>query len=70
MSTISLRLSDEEEKLFREYANLQNITLSSLIRDSVIEKIEDQYDLDLFNKAYAESKTYHFLDDVKRELDL
>ena len=71
--TISLRLSDEDSFLIKEYAKLNKITVSDLIRQSVMEKIEDEFDLECFNKAMAEykadKKTYS-LDDVEKELGL
>jgi RHH-type rel operon transcriptional repressor/antitoxin RelB len=72
MSTISLRLNDKEDMLIRKYAELHNMDLSSFIRQAVIEKIEDEYDLTLFNKVWEEEqheeRTSH--DDLKRELGL
>ena len=43
--TISLRLNDEESALFKKYAEMNGLTLSELIRQSVLERIEDEYDL-------------------------
>ncbi|WP_404407040.1 type II toxin-antitoxin system RelB family antitoxin [Jeotgalibacillus malaysiensis] len=56
MSMISLRLDDEDEKLIKEYAQANNISLSALFRDAVLEKIEDEVDLALYKKAMAEHK--------------
>lgn len=67
---ISLRLDQEEEKLIRQYAKLNHITLTDLIKNAVIEKIENEIDLKSFNKAMKEmEKTYSF-EDVKKELGL
>ena len=54
MSTISLRLNDEEEKLIKAYAELNNMSVSELIRNSVLEKIEDNIDLELYHQAMKE----------------
>ena len=35
MSTISLRMDEEEEKLIKEYAKAKNITISALFRNAV-----------------------------------
>lgn len=71
--TISVRLSDKDMELIKTYAKLNNISLSDLIRSAVIEKIEDEYDLECYNKAIEEyknnPKTYT-LDEVKKELGL
>ena len=71
--TISLRLSDEDTLLIKKYAELNRISVSDLIRQTVMERIETEYDLEMFDKAVAEYKnnpvTYS-LDDVERELGL
>ena len=52
--TISVRLNEEDTKLIRKYAQLNNISLSDLIRNSIIEKIEDEYDLESYEKSMEE----------------
>ena len=54
--TISVRLSDKDMELIKTYAKLNNISLSDLIRSAVMEKIEDEYDLECYNKAIEEYK--------------
>ncbi|GAU75923.1 type II toxin-antitoxin system RelB family antitoxin [Fusibacter sp. 3D3] len=72
MSTISLRLNDKEDMLIRKYAELHHVDLSTFIRQTVIEKIEDEYDLTLFNKIWEEEQDQARMshDAVKRELGL
>lgn len=71
--TISVRLSDKDTELIKAYADINNISLSDLIRNAVIEKIEDEYDLKCYEEAIKEynknPKTYT-LEEVKKELDL
>ena len=71
--TISVRLSEEDTKLIKAYADMNNISLSDLIRNAVLEKIEDEYDLKSYNKAMKEykknPKTYT-MKEVKEELGL
>ena len=70
---ISLRLSDEDTILVKEYAKLHNMSVSDLIRQAVLEKIEDEYDLNAYNKAMEEFKqdsTTYTLDEVEKELGL
>ncbi|MBQ8526307.1 MAG: ribbon-helix-helix protein, CopG family [Clostridia bacterium] len=71
--TISLRLSDEDTLLIKKYAELNRLSVSELIRQTVMERIETEYDLEMFDKAMTEYKnnpvTYS-LDDVERELGL
>lgn len=56
MTVISLRIDNEEDKLIKEYAKANNISVSALFRNSVLEKIEDEIDLGLYNQALAEHK--------------
>ena len=71
--TISVRLSDKDTELIKTYAEINNISLSDLIRNAVLEKIEDEYDLECYNKAIEEyrknPKTYT-MEEVKKELGL
>ena len=54
--TLSLRLSDEDATLIRRYADMNGLTVSELVRRSVIERIEDEFDLKLYEKAMADFK--------------
>ena len=70
---ISLRLSDEDTILIKNYAALHNISLSDLFRQAVMEKIEDECDLEAYNKAmeeYKKDSTTYTLDEVEKELGL
>lgn len=71
--TVSVRLNKDDEKLIKTYADMNNISLSDLIRNAVIEKIENEYDLECYKKAMADykknPKTYT-IEEVKEELDL
>ena len=71
--TFSLRLNEGDALLVKKYAELNQMSVSELIRQSVMERIEDEYDLDLFNKAleeYKKNPVSYSLDDVERELGL
>lgn len=49
--TISVRLSNKDTDLIKAYARLNNILISDLVRNAILEKIEDKYDL----KCYYET---------------
>ncbi len=71
--TISLRLNDDDSLLIKKYAEINNMTVSELVRQSVLERIEKEYDLELFNKALSQYKDNPFtysLDEVERELGI
>ena len=56
MATISFRLSDEEKRLITDFSKRNNITVSELILNSILEKIEDEYDLKIGIEASEEFK--------------
>lgn len=71
--TISVRLNDDDTKLFKQYAKTHNISLSELVRNAVLEKIEDEYDLQCYEESIKEyranPRTYSF-EEVIKELNL
>ncbi len=52
--TISVRLNEYETELIKSYAALKNISVSELVRTSILEKIEDEFDLNCYEEAYKE----------------
>ncbi|MBK5245204.1 MAG: CopG family transcriptional regulator [Eubacteriaceae bacterium] len=70
MSTISVRLSEKEDLLVRNYAKMHSLSVSDLVRASVIEKIEDEIDLKTFDEVLNKMEKTYSLSDVKRELGL
>ena len=70
MSTISLRLNERDYEIIKHYAKMNNISVSKLLRDTAIEKIEDEIDVSLFDKALADLEHTSSLDEVKKELGL
>ncbi len=72
MNTISFRLNDKDDALIRQYAKMHNMDLSSFIRQALIEKIEDEHDLALFNQVWEEEKNKETIthEQVKKELGL
>ena len=71
--TISVRLNDEDTELIKAYADMNNISISDLVRNAILEKIEDEYDLECYKKAIKEykknPKTYTMAE-VKKELEM
>ena len=69
MTTISLRLEDADSMLIKKYAELNGISVSDLIRQTVIDRIQDEYDLKAYRQAIEEYKnnpvTYSHADVVR-----
>ena len=70
---ISLRLSDDETELIKRYAAMKKLSVSDVIRKAVLEKIEDEYDLETYYQAMEDFKknpaTYTH-EEVKKMLEL
>lgn len=54
MTVVSLRLNEEEEKLFKGYADLTGKTLSELFKTALAEEIEDRLDYEIGVQALKE----------------
>lgn len=71
--TISLRLSDKDTQLIKKYAEMNHLSVSELIRQAVIERIETEYDLETFEKAmteYQNDPVTYSLEEAEKELGL
>jgi hypothetical protein len=51
---ISLNLNDEDSKLIQAYASNHGISVSELLRNSVLERIEDEHDRKVYEESYKE----------------
>ncbi|WP_319995722.1 type II toxin-antitoxin system RelB family antitoxin [Trichococcus shcherbakoviae] len=72
MVTILLRMDEEDEKLIKQYAKAKNITVSALLRNAVLEKIEDEIDLELYRTAmeqHTENPQVVSFDEMMKEID-
>lgn len=69
----SIRLTEQERKLADSYARLHSLSLSEAFKQALFEKIEDEYDLKVYEEAYEEYKqnpVTHSFEDIKKELGL
>ncbi len=71
MAVISLNLNHEEEELFNNYSEYTGEELSVLLKNALIDEIEDRFDYQAGVKGYEEykkdPKTYS-IDEVIGEL--
>ena len=44
MATITLRMSEEDTRLIRQYAEMTGTTVSQFVRQAALDRIEDEYD--------------------------
>lgn len=45
MGTITVRLNADEDRIYKEFAKFKNVPLSTLMKEALEEKIEDEIDL-------------------------
>lgn len=74
MGVISLRVPEEELARYKDYARIQNQSLSAVIRATMMERIEEEYDLKVIEnyeaqKAAGKVELYAH-DDVWAEMDV
>ena len=70
---VSIRLSEQETSLIKDYAKLYNTSVSDIIRRSILERIEDELDMRAYEKAKAEylaDPVTYSLDEVAKELSI
>ncbi len=50
----SIKLTNEEEKLAKSYAKRHSLSLDEAFKQALFEKIEDEYDIAMADKAYKD----------------
>ena len=56
MSVVSIRFNDEEEQIVKKYVKSKGTNLSQYIKNTIFEKIEEEYDLKLVQE-YLKAKS-------------
>jgi len=71
MKTITVRLNEEESRAFNAYAKLNDIALSTLLKKTLEEKMEDEFDMSAIAEYEQDPKgeTYTH-EEVKSMLEL
>lgn len=59
MNTISLRMNDEDAKLLKEYVSVNKLNMSQFIRELIIDKLEEEFEMDEARILHAHEKTKH-----------
>lgn len=71
--SISIRLNEQENEMIKTFAKINNMSVSEFIRKAVMVRIEDEIDLQDYQKAMADFKknpvTYS-MEEVAKELGL
>jgi len=68
MDTITIRLNEQESQIFKEYAELNDIPLSTLFKKTLVEKMEDEFDMNVIaeyeNNGTHETYTHEELKEI------
>ncbi|CCF25258.1 MULTISPECIES: type II toxin-antitoxin system RelB family antitoxin [Leuconostoc] len=71
MTTMTLRINQEDSELIKKFAATHDLSLSDFARQAMLEKIEDDYDIVELKKAMmADDGTRYTMAEVKKELGL
>ncbi len=70
----SIRLTEQEKNIANSYARLHSISLGEAFKQALFEKIEDEYDIAVYEEAYKEyqnsGKKSRPINELWQELDL
>ncbi|MCM1081989.1 MAG: DUF6290 family protein [Clostridium sp.] len=72
--SFSIRLTEQEKNIANSYARLHSISLGEAFKRALFEKIEEEYDIAVFDEAYSEyersEKKSRPIEELWKELDL
>lgn len=71
--SISIRMNDKELELVKRYAELNGTSVSEVMRKAILEKIEDEFDIFLYEKAikaYEQNPRTYTIEEAKALLGI
>lgn len=72
-TTITVRLDSDDKEIIARYARTKGRSVSDIIRDAILNQIEDEYDLQLYRNAieeYRKMPISYSLDEVAKLLEI
>ena len=66
----SIRLTEQEKKIADSYARLHSISLGEAFKQDLFEKIEEEYDLAVFDEYKKSGEESRPISDFWKELDI
>ncbi|MBP3922210.1 MAG: antitoxin [Ruminiclostridium sp.] len=70
----SIRLTEQEKKLADSYARLHSMSIGEAFKKALFEKIEEEYDISVYEEAYNEyltsGKESRPIEELWQELDI
>lgn len=71
--SFSIRMTEEEKALAESYAKMHSLSLAEAFKRALFEKIEDEYDIAVAERAYEKYKkdpVTYTLDELEKMLNL
>ncbi len=72
-TTITVRLDSDDKEIIARYARTKGRSVSDIIRDAILNQIENEYDLQLYRNAieeYRKMPISYSLDEVAKLLEI
>ena len=60
MTVVSVRMTDDEHVALKAFASFYGVPISTLLKETLIERMEDEYDIRLAEEALAEDDGTRF----------
>lgn len=70
MTTITVRLTDEQKEAIRGFSKLKSTSISDVVLTAILEKIEDEEDYDLALQAAKTPISSLSIAELSKELDI
>jgi len=68
---VSVRMSEDEQAALKSFADFHGMPLSTLLKETLLERMEDEYDVRLAESALAEDDgTRYTLADMRKRYGL
>ncbi len=71
--SISIRANQKESEMIKKYAELNGQPVSEVMRQAILEKIEDEFDIFIYENAmkeHEENRKTYTIHEAKKILDI
>ena len=72
-TTVTIRLDNDDKEIISRYARTKGRSVSDIVREAILNQIEDEYDLKLYLQAieeYRKNPLSYSLDEIARMLEI
>jgi RHH-type rel operon transcriptional repressor/antitoxin RelB len=72
-TTVTIRLGSDDKEIISRYARTKGRSVSDIVREAILNQIEDEYDLKLYRQAieeYRKNPVSYSLDEIAKMLEI